>query len=69
MTFIFYHYAAETWPTTVANTKKLQAAHHCMVTEKLLRIRWKDTGTYVKVLQRTGMIKMENILYKRDYDG
>jgi hypothetical protein len=57
-------YAAETWPMTVANMKKLEAAHHKWQ-RKILGIIWKDKITNEEVRRRTGMGKMEDILRKK----
>jgi hypothetical protein len=47
-------YGAETWPMTVANMKRLEAAHHRWQ-RKMLGIVWKDKVTNVEVRRRTGM--------------
>ena len=57
-------YAAETWPMTVANMKKLEAAHHKWQ-RKILGITWKDKVTNEEVRRRTGMVKLEDILRKK----
>jgi hypothetical protein len=57
-------YAAETWPMTVANMKKLEAAHHKWQ-RKILGITWEDRVTNEEVRRRTKMLKLELIIRKR----
>jgi len=45
-------YGAETWPMTVVNMKRLEAAHHKWQRE-ILGISWKDKITNAEVRQRT----------------
>jgi len=45
-------YGAETWPMSVINTKKLEAAHHRWQ-RKILKICWKDMVTNKVVCERT----------------
>jgi len=57
-------YAAETWPLTTANMKKLEAAHHKW-RRIILGFTWQDRVTYDEVRRRTGMLKLEYIIRKR----
>ena len=57
-------YAADTWPMTVANMKKLEAAHHKWQ-RKILGMVWKDKVSNEKIRQRTGLGKLEDMLIKR----
>ena len=57
-------YASETWPMTVANMKKLEAAHHKWQ-RKILGVIWKDKVSNEKIRQRTGLGKLEDMLIKR----
>jgi hypothetical protein len=57
-------YGAETWPMTVANLKKLEAAHHKWQ-RKILGVIWKYMISNDKIRERTGMEKLEDILRKR----
>ena len=57
-------YGAETWPMTVANMKKLEAARHKWQ-RKILGITWRDKITNDTVSERTGMQKMEDILRRK----
>jgi len=57
-------YGAETWPMTVANMKRLEAAHHRWQ-RKILGIVWRDKITNVEVRRRTGMDQLEDIIRKR----
>ena len=57
-------YGAETWPMTVANMKRLEAAHHRWQ-RKILGIVWRDKITNVEVRRRTGMDKLEDIIRRR----
>jgi hypothetical protein len=54
-------YGAETWPMTVANGKKLEAAHHKWL-RRILGITWKQKVTNEEVRKRTGMGNFLNIL-------
>src|SRR5258706_81762 len=54
-------YDSETWPMTVANMKKLEAAHHKWQ-RRILGITWKDWVTNDDVRRRSGMGKLEDIL-------
>ena len=56
-------YGAETWPMTVANMKRLEAAHHRWQ-RKMFGIIWKDKVTNVEV-RRTGMRRLEYIIRER----
>src|SRR5678815_1059782 len=57
-------YGAETWPMTVANRKKLEAAHHRWQ-RRILHISWKDKLTNKTIRERTGQDKLENIIRKK----
>ena len=57
-------YAAETWPMTVADMKKLEAAHHRWQ-RKILGVSWKDMVRNEEIRQRTGLERLEDILSKR----
>ena len=57
-------YGAETWPMTVANMKKLEAAHHKWQ-RKILGITWRDKITNDAVREQTGMQKMEDVLRRK----
>ena len=57
-------YAAETWPMTVTNMKKLEAAHHRWQ-RRILGIIWKDKVTNEEVRRKTGLEKLEVILKRR----
>jgi len=57
-------YASETWPMTVVNMKKLEAAHHRWQ-RKILGVVWRDKVSNELVRQQTGMVKLEEILAKR----
>ena len=57
-------YAAKTWPTTVANMKKLEAAHHRWQ-RKILGVIRKDKVSNEEIRHRTEMEKLEDILAKR----
>ena len=54
-------YGAETWPMTVVNSKKLEAAHHKWL-RRILGITWKQKVTNEEVRKRTGMGNLLNIL-------
>jgi hypothetical protein len=57
-------YGAETWPMTVANMKRLEAAHHKWQ-RKILGVIWKDKISNEKIRERTGMEKLELIIRRR----
>ena len=57
-------YGSETWPMTVANKKRLDAAHHRWL-RRILHISWRDKVTNKSVRERTGQEKAENIIRKR----
>ena len=54
-------YGAETWPMTVVNSKKLEAAHHKWL-RRILGITWKQKVTNEEVRKRTGMGSLLNML-------
>jgi exonuclease III len=57
-------YAAETWPMTVANMKKLEAAHHKWQ-RRILGVVWRDKVSNELVRRQTGMAKLEEMIAKR----
>jgi len=57
-------YAAETWPMTVANMKKLEAAHHKWQ-RKILGVSWRDMITNEEIRRRAQTEKLECILSRR----
>ena len=57
-------YGSETWPMTVANKKRLEAAHHKWL-RRILHISWRDKITNETIRERTGQENMENIIRKR----
>jgi len=57
-------YGAETWPMTITNMKKLEAAHHKWQ-RRILGITWKDMVTNDEVGKRSRMGKLEDILRKK----
>ena len=57
-------YAAETWPMTVADMKRLEAAHHRWQ-RKILGVSWRDMVRNEEIRQRTGLERLEDILSKR----
>lgn len=57
-------YGAETWPMTVANGKRLEAAHHRWL-RRILHISWRDKITNKSIRERTGQEKMEVNIRKR----
>ena len=61
---ILLYGAAKTWPMTVANMKRLEAAHHRWQ-RKILGIIWKDKITNEEVRRRTGMDKLEDIIRRK----
>ena len=56
-------YGSETWSMTVANKKKLEAAHHKWM-RRILGITWKQMVTNEEVRRRTGMGNLEETLRK-----
>ena len=54
-------YGSETWSMTVANKKKLEAAHYKWL-RRILGITWKQMVTNEEVKRRTGMHNLEEIL-------
>jgi len=61
-------YAAETWPMTVTNMKKLEAAHHKWQ-RKILVVVWRDKVSNEMIRRQTGMAKLEVTLTKRMQAG
>src|SRR6218665_3524034 len=57
-------YGSETWPMTVANRKRLEAAHHRWL-RTILHVSWRDKITNKSIRERTGQEDMENIIRKR----
>ena len=56
-------YAAETWSMTVANMRKLEAAHYKW--QRRIGVVWRDKVSNEMVRRQTGMAKLEEILAKR----
>ena len=54
-------YSSETWPMTVANLKRLEAAHHRWQ-RKILGITWGDKIRNEEIRRRTGMEKIEEVM-------
>jgi hypothetical protein len=54
-------YGTETWSMTVANQKRLEAAHHKWL-RRILGITWKQKVTNEEVRKRSGMGKLEDTL-------
>src|SRR6218665_2566554 len=57
-------YGSETWPITVANRKRLEAAHHRRL-RRILHVSWPDKITNKSIRERTGQEDIENIVRKR----
>jgi len=57
-------FGVETWPMTVRNIKRQEAAHHRWQ-RKILCISWKDKIRNEEVRKRTEMITLENTIRKR----
>ena len=57
-------YGSETWPMTVANMKRIEAAHHKWQ-RKILRISWKEIITNEEVRARSGQMKLDITLRQR----
>ena len=57
-------YGSETWPMTVANRKRLQAAHHKWL-RRILHVSWRDKIPNKTIRERTGQEDIENIIRKR----
>src|SRR6218665_3120961 len=57
-------YGSETWPMTVANRKRLEAAHHRWL-RRILHVSWRDKILNKSIRERTGQEDMENIIRKR----
>src|SRR6218665_3619016 len=57
-------YGSETWPMTIANKKRLEAAHHRWL-RRILYMSWRDKITNKSIRQRTGQEYIENIIRKR----
>jgi len=57
-------YGAETWPTTVANMKRLEATHRAHNKEKYFE-SYGDKITNMAVRRRTGMDQLEDIIWQR----
>ena len=56
--------AAETWPMTVADMKKLEAAHHRWQ-RQILGVSWRDMVRNEEIRKRTGLERLDDILSKR----
>ena len=57
-------YGSETWPITVANMKRLEAAHHKWQ-RKILGISWKDMVKNEDVRRRSGQALLEDTIRQR----
>jgi|SRR6218665_572434 len=57
-------YGSETWPMTVANRKRLEAARHRWL-RRILHVSWRNKITNKSIRERTGQEDMENIIRKR----
>jgi len=57
-------YRAELWPLSVAQKKKLEAAHH-KFQRRILGISWKDKVSNERVSDETQLEKIELIIKER----
>src|SRR6218665_1461920 len=57
-------YGSETWTMTVANRKRLEAAHHRWL-RRILHVSWRDKITNKSIRERTRQEDMENTIRKR----
>src|SRR3984885_2110199 len=57
-------YGAETWPMSVVNGKRLEAAHHRWL-RRILHVSWRDKVKNDTIRRITGQETMENIIRKR----
>jgi len=56
--------SAESWPLSVTQMKKLEAAHH-KFQRRLLGIRWRDKVRNEDIRKKTGSRKLEDIIKER----
>src|SRR6218665_1248324 len=61
-------YGSETWPTTMVNRKKPDAAHNKWL-KRILHISWRDKIRNKAVLERTGQEDMGNIIRRLRWMG
>ena len=54
-------YGAESWPLSVTQMKKLEAAHH-KFQRRLLEITWRDKVRNEDIREKTGSRKLEDII-------
>ena len=57
-------YGAESWPLTVTQMKKMEAAHHNFQS-RLLGITWRDKVRNEHIRKKTGSRKLEDIIKER----
>jgi len=57
-------YGAESWPLSVTQMKKLEAAHH-KFQRRLLEITWRDKVKNEDIRKNTGLRKLEDIIKER----
>ena len=57
-------YGAELWPLTIAQKKKLEAAHHKFKT-RMMGISWKDKVSNERVREQTQLEKIDLIIKER----
>jgi len=57
-------YGAESWPLSVTQMKKLEAAHH-KFQRRLLGITWRDKVRNEDIRKNTGLQKLEDIIKER----
>ena len=57
-------YGAESWPLSVTQMKKLEAAHHWFQ-RRLLGITWRDKVRNEDIRKKTGSRKLEDIIKER----
>jgi len=57
-------YGAESWPLSVTQMKKLEAAHH-KFHRRLLGITWRDKVRNEDIRKKTGSRKLEDIIKER----
>ena len=57
-------YGAESWPLSVTQMKKLEAAHH-KFQRRLLGITWRDKVRNEDISKKTGSRKLEDIIKER----
>ena len=60
----YQHHGSETWSMTVANMKRIEAAHHKWQ-RRILRISWKEIIVNEEVRARSGQMKLDITLRQR----